>query len=352
MAAGLLIFSCGALFGNMYVAGALCSANSGAVWPTSGAAMHLRCMGLDGCSNNSKVKHGSHGRPEVEVMAEAKATMHNEVASLYRKDVAIEDGTGGVEKLDVPSPSIVEDSFNTCMGNQKELVVCDRGISNDSITVYQRNIIERGSEEEGLVTAGYLRSLSGNGHERPSIKIQIVLNEAIRAKDIAKTNEVNTSVGLCSKGKNVIQAHARESSSLPSSQPISILGRAARGSGVSHKQIGKLIGKKKDLAFRNVLSWGKRVPKWGNGAVRCCSSSSIGSWHKGPIFQVVVLVLSRSSSGGQSNQGRARCLDVVTDVYCCWCCCLMGNLFAAAAACWANWLLTASVRSGFAWFYC
>ncbi|KAL7212302.1 hypothetical protein ACSBR2_015058 [Camellia fascicularis] len=227
-----------------------------------------KCSAMDCCSsNNSEVKQGSHGRPELEVVAEVEATIQNEVAihdevdSLCRKGVAIRDGSRGVEKLDVPSPSVVGDSFNTCMGSQKELVVCNRGISNDSIIVCQRNIIERSGEEEGLVTAGYLRSLSGNGPDRPGIKIQIVLDEAIRAKGVVKPSEVNTGVGLCSNGKDVIQAHASESSPLLSSQPISILGRAAGGSGVSHK---------------------------------------------GPVFRVVAAVLSRSSSGGQSNRGRAR----------------------------------------------
>ncbi|GMQ09704.1 hypothetical protein CsSME_00052980 [Camellia sinensis var. sinensis] len=223
-----------------------------------------KCSAMDCCSfNNSEVKHGSHGRLELEEAADVDATMqnevaiHDEVASFSRKDVAIRDGSGGVKKLDDPSPSVVGDSFNTRMGSQKELVVCNRGISNDNITVCQRNIIERSGEEEGLAIAGYLRSLSGNGPDRPGIKIQIVLEEAIRAKGLIKPSEVNTGIGLFSNGKDVIQAHVSENFPLPSIQPISVVGRSAGGSRVRHKQICKLIGKKKDLAYGKASSWGR-----------------------------------------------------------------------------------------------
>ena len=59
-----------------------------------------KCSAMDCCSsNNSEVKQGSHGRLELEVVAEVEATMqnevaiHDEVASLCRKGGPIRDGS-------------------------------------------------------------------------------------------------------------------------------------------------------------------------------------------------------------------------------------------------------------------
>ncbi|KAI7983169.1 hypothetical protein LOK49_LG15G02251 [Camellia lanceoleosa] len=101
-----------------------------------------KCSTHDCCScTSTENKLSSHGSLVVEEVAKVEGIMHNEVASqddmvsLQKEAVVINEGSGGGKELDNSYLSVAGETINTCMENPKLPNACNSCIANDSIVV-------------------------------------------------------------------------------------------------------------------------------------------------------------------------------------------------------------------------